>query len=55
MGGMKKRGWETREDIMAIKESWPEDGERSVMRSMESCWNGRSKEEGMGGSGGHVG
>ena len=31
-----------------IKESWPVDGGRSVMRSMESCWNGRDEEEGMG-------
>ena len=40
---------------MTIKKSWPEDGGRLVMRLMESCWNGRSEEEGMGGSGGHVG
>ena len=41
--------------IMTIQESWPEDRGRSVMRSMESCLNGRSVEEGMGDSGGHVG
>ena len=38
-----------------IKESWLVDGERSVMRSTESCQNGRDKEEGMEDRGGHVG
>ena len=38
-----------------IKESWPVDRERLVMRSMESCWNGRDEEEGIGDKGGHVG
>ena len=37
------------------KESWPVDGGRSVMRSIESCQNGRDEEEGMGDKGGHVG
>ena len=37
------------------KESWPADGGRSVMRSTESCWNGRDEEEEMGDRGGHVG
>ena len=38
-----------------IKESWPEDRGRSVMRSTESCLNGRIVEEGIGDSSGHVG
>ena len=45
------RPWST----MTIKESWLADGGRSVMRSIESCWNGRDEEEGMGDKGGHVG
>ena len=45
------RPWST----TTIKESWLADGGRSVMRSMESCWNGRDEEEGMGDKGGHVG
>ena len=34
---------------------WPEDRERLVIRGMESCLNGRSVEEQIGESGGHVG
>ena len=34
---------------------WGKISDESVMRSMESCWNGRIKEEGMRDSGGHVG
>ena len=45
------RPWST----MTIKESWPVDGGRLVMRSTESCRNGRDEEEGMRDRGGHVG
>ena len=40
---------------MTMTELWPSEGERSMIRSTESCLKGRVCEEGMGMSGGTVG